>query len=649
MNYKPTNPEAGPSDTVPAMLTPGEAVIPAPVAQDPNFKPMIQNMVQEGRDRNDMMEMGIPLEASPQVTIMPLPPLPSEKEMAAMLQGDVAKEQAVIKAALENNKVERNQKALDQTYYGVPQIQEAPPQPQYTNSNSNVMGYAGGTDDAGPMQYYFDESDNPLTRLGKGIAYPFVKAYDFVSDEETNKKLADAMMTSAEVNRLSTPQEIAKTITTPLNDPRFDSPVKAEVPAVTNTEPPQQAFSLSDSAPVAVDPKQQQRGAALKSQEELEALALASAGKVPDEKPGIFGQFVGGLKEAFDPAAIAKGAVGYGLSSLLTNDYKQAAKTGLSMYADELSSEDYDKALIRSGVGKYTPESLEAYRVSGDVSQLVPVAGATAGSGGYTLSGDKYGFVDGHRVNVFKDLATKSEFYKVGSQYIPVNKGDSYGISRYRAEYHNPDTITQDFRTEGKNLAEFANTSLKNKGSEFTIANNPVVDEQFSTLYFNDVRSNRIKPEYQQAYRDQARAAQKDYYDASAKAVDSDEPTPLNPDAFYNRRKLHLELRYKDAKGNMVQKLSYADFKDAKPELLQETLNIVRNSKEKGVGLNQEMQGAKAMFDVYKTEHPKDAAAYAKQAAKLGHSPFSWFLNRAYSDKPDANFINQLNKLKPKE
>jgi hypothetical protein len=46
------NPEAGPSDTVPAMLTPGEAVIPASVAQDSTFKPVIAALVEEGRLRN---------------------------------------------------------------------------------------------------------------------------------------------------------------------------------------------------------------------------------------------------------------------------------------------------------------------------------------------------------------------------------------------------------------------------------------------------------------------------------------------------------------------------------------------------------------------------------------------------------------------
>jgi len=37
------------TDTVPAMLTPGEAVIPKAAAQDPKNKPMIKKMVQEGR------------------------------------------------------------------------------------------------------------------------------------------------------------------------------------------------------------------------------------------------------------------------------------------------------------------------------------------------------------------------------------------------------------------------------------------------------------------------------------------------------------------------------------------------------------------------------------------------------------------------
>jgi hypothetical protein len=60
---KPNNPEAGPSDTIPAMLTPGEAVIPASVAQDPQHKPIIEALVNEGRTRNRMdggVKEGVP-------------------------------------------------------------------------------------------------------------------------------------------------------------------------------------------------------------------------------------------------------------------------------------------------------------------------------------------------------------------------------------------------------------------------------------------------------------------------------------------------------------------------------------------------------------------------------------------------------------
>jgi hypothetical protein len=45
-------PAVQPSDTQPAMLTPGEAVIPAAAAQDPKNKGLIARMVQEGRDAN---------------------------------------------------------------------------------------------------------------------------------------------------------------------------------------------------------------------------------------------------------------------------------------------------------------------------------------------------------------------------------------------------------------------------------------------------------------------------------------------------------------------------------------------------------------------------------------------------------------------
>jgi len=46
------------TDTVPAMLTPGEAVIPREAAQHPAYKPIIQEMISTGRQMQDVMDDG---------------------------------------------------------------------------------------------------------------------------------------------------------------------------------------------------------------------------------------------------------------------------------------------------------------------------------------------------------------------------------------------------------------------------------------------------------------------------------------------------------------------------------------------------------------------------------------------------------------
>jgi len=45
------------TDTVPAMLTPGEAVIPAPAAQNPDNKEVIKEMIEEGREKNNISDI----------------------------------------------------------------------------------------------------------------------------------------------------------------------------------------------------------------------------------------------------------------------------------------------------------------------------------------------------------------------------------------------------------------------------------------------------------------------------------------------------------------------------------------------------------------------------------------------------------------
>lgn len=80
---------AGGTDSVPAMLTPGEAVIPAAAAQNPANRPMIDSMVNEGREANQMAQGG-PLQSPQQV----MPDMDGDDSMmAGPLSGKTKREQ----------------------------------------------------------------------------------------------------------------------------------------------------------------------------------------------------------------------------------------------------------------------------------------------------------------------------------------------------------------------------------------------------------------------------------------------------------------------------------------------------------------------------------------------------------------------------
>jgi len=88
---------AGGEDSVPAMLTPGEAIIPAAAAQNPNNQPMIDSMIQEGRSANAMAEG-----QAPQAPMAPPPTPPmagplsgsSQRAQVESLQGMAMKKKA---------------------------------------------------------------------------------------------------------------------------------------------------------------------------------------------------------------------------------------------------------------------------------------------------------------------------------------------------------------------------------------------------------------------------------------------------------------------------------------------------------------------------------------------------------------------------
>jgi len=99
---------AGGTDSVPAMLTPGEAVIPAAAAQNPNNKPAINAMVAEGRQANAVANNST--EEMPQEPMMGPLSGKSQREEMKVLQ-----DMSLKKKAWEAEEA-RKQKAFEQKY-----------------------------------------------------------------------------------------------------------------------------------------------------------------------------------------------------------------------------------------------------------------------------------------------------------------------------------------------------------------------------------------------------------------------------------------------------------------------------------------------------------------------------------------------------
>jgi len=108
MSVKPTTNMAYADgvDSVPSMLTPGEAVIPAPAAQNPANKPMIDSMINEGRAANNMAE-GMP--AGIDMTVMAGPLSGKAKREQMKLLQDMSFKKKAFEA-----EEQRKQQAFDQ-------------------------------------------------------------------------------------------------------------------------------------------------------------------------------------------------------------------------------------------------------------------------------------------------------------------------------------------------------------------------------------------------------------------------------------------------------------------------------------------------------------------------------------------------------
>jgi hypothetical protein len=109
---------AGGTDSVPAMLTPGEAVIPAAAAQNPQNKPAINAMVAEGRQANAVANSTAFLNDGTQEVSEAMPQEPMMGPLSGKSQREkmkVLQDMSLKKKAWEAEEA-RKQKAFEQKY-----------------------------------------------------------------------------------------------------------------------------------------------------------------------------------------------------------------------------------------------------------------------------------------------------------------------------------------------------------------------------------------------------------------------------------------------------------------------------------------------------------------------------------------------------
>ena len=367
----PTNPEAGPSDTVPAMLTPGEAVIPAAAAQDPDNIPVIEKMIKEGRAKNRMAEAnGVPVNGKeaimyddaeldayhkrnktgkygsgemslqgfaggtmdvPAMIMMAPPKDPAMDEMEKLALKQMGYEQKSknrtrdtiekigLKHLEETATAEMRQAALDETMrnYGLEVPMPMQPVPQgfqdgtpglYDERPELSFAQTALSGLAGPATgLYDDKTDADLAEISR---FSPVAAQADAAQRELERRQAETL-TGAEVTQID-PADPIKVAGSDITV----QPSKA-VPVVTPVEAPPNVMGSSN----------------------IDVSDILSDDK-PDEPPTptepTLGETIGSaFKEVFDPTSLTKAAIAYGVNRAMGYDKNVATQQAAQQYGLE--------------------------------------------------------------------------------------------------------------------------------------------------------------------------------------------------------------------------------------------------------------------------------------------------------------------------
>jgi GH24 family phage-related lysozyme (muramidase) len=386
----PTNPEAGPSDTVPAMLTEGEAVIPAAAAQNPENKQVIQELLVEGRTKNDIAEAnGVP------VTSQKLAELPKERlydnveldeyhrrnltgkygggerslkgfaggtmEVPALMMMippspekdptmDAMEKLAVKQMAYEQKSKNRTRDTVEKI--GLKHLEETATADMRQAALDETMknyGMEVPMPMGAPPAQGFEDGSPVVT--GDSL---YSITQDLYQPEETRRQ-AEAM------RREQFPDHIGEGEIIPVSDPRYKPPMPVNEEQIAKNRAANLGYDprLAEQADAEigsfavpeqfkVEPASTISTEGTKGQEPTKPTTDKTEGGFLSGLGKAFGKaFMGAAKRVFAPEALAQGAIYYGVNKLLGYNDQTAAQQAMLGYGDAQKQIAADEKYLR--------------------------------------------------------------------------------------------------------------------------------------------------------------------------------------------------------------------------------------------------------------------------------------------------------------
>ena len=226
------------------------------------------------------------------------------------------------------------------------------------------------------------------------------------------------------------------------------------------------------------DPQGSEEAAAItETGDEIVAQGEAKAQEDPGLVEKATGFFKGAFSDLFDEKELARMAIMYVGSRALGYSHHGSLSFAAKKYVSRVDAASAQKQKFATdNVGKFTASSLEAYKKSGDLSELVPI-GPTPNSTGES----KDFYIGGKRV--------RAEKYKVGDNYIWSHNGGKSAIPLTATDDPTKIPGTKEYNTRIKAETPILVDSFKEMQSRFGVASE---DKTGKKTYRTDLTPTRV-------------------------------------------------------------------------------------------------------------------------------------------------------------